>query len=44
MGQESCQVKENLRRDQRDSLAKPSFDKEPEAQGENRLAFSFKVA
>lgn len=33
--------KENLRRDQRDNLAKPSFDREPEAQGGNRLAFSF---
>lgn len=42
MGQESCRwKKENVRNDQRDSLAKPSFNEEPEAQGGSRLAFSF---
>lgn len=42
IGQESCWIKKrNFRSDQRDSPAKLLFDKEPKAQGGNRLALSF---
>lgn len=44
MGQESARLKtENLRSDGRDSLAKPSFNEEPEAQG-GGLAFGLTAA